>query len=294
MDSIWTQTARLPSFEPLQGDLKTGVLVIGGGMAGLLCAYRLTEAGADCVLVEADRLCGGVTAGTTAKITSQHGLIYHKLIREFGPEKARRYLEANQAALEEYRRLCREIDCDFQERDSVVYTLRDHRKIQRELDALARLGFTEFYPARTPFPSEGAIGFRRQAQFHPLKFAAALAGKLRIYEHTKVLELAPGRAVTSGGTISAEDILVATHFPLLNKHGGYFLKLYQHRSYALALENAPLPEAMYVDESGTGLSFRAWGEFLLLGGGGRRTGKRGGIPGTRPISTCPRASTNGA
>ena len=77
MESIWTQTAQLPAFEPLRGDLKTGVLVIGGGMAGLLCAYRLTEAGADCALVEADRLCGGVTAGTTAKITSQLGLVYH-------------------------------------------------------------------------------------------------------------------------------------------------------------------------------------------------------------------------
>ena len=276
MESIWTQTAQLPAFEPLRGDLKTGVLVIGGGMAGLLCAYRLTEAGADCALVEADRLCGGVTAGTTAKITSQHGLVYHKLLREFGPEKARLYLEANQAALEEYRRLCRDIDCGFQERDSAVFSLHDRRKIQQELEALACLGFTEFYPAKTPFSSAGAVGFRRQAQFHPLKFAAALAGKLRIFEHTKVLELAPGTAVTNGGTISAENIVVATHFPLLNKHGGYFLKLYQHRSYVLALENAPLPEAMYVDESGTGLSFRTWGDLLLLGGGGHRTGKRGG------------------
>ena len=227
MESIWTQTAQLPAFEPLRGDLKTGVLVIGGGMAGLLCAYRLTEAGADCALVEADRLCGGVTAGTTAKITSQHGLVYHKLLREFGPEKARLYLEANQAALEEYRRLCQDIDCGFQERDSAVFSLHDRRKIQQELEALACLGFTEFYPAKTPFPSAGAVGFRRQAQFHPLKFAAALAGKLRIFEHTKVLELAPGTAVTNGGTISAENIVVATHFPLLNKHGGYFLKLWK-------------------------------------------------------------------
>ena len=38
MDSLWTQTARLPRLAPLRGDLKTGVLVIGGGMAGLLCA----------------------------------------------------------------------------------------------------------------------------------------------------------------------------------------------------------------------------------------------------------------
>ena len=102
------------------------------------------------------------------------------------------------------------------------------------------------------------------------------AGDLRIFEHTKVLELAPGRAVTTGGTISAEHIIIATHFPLLNKHGGYFLKLYQQRSYVLALENAPDVEGMYLDEGEQGLSFRNAGDLLLLGGGGHRTGKRGG------------------
>lgn len=91
----------------------------------------------------------------------------------------------------------------------------------------------------------GAVKFPRQAQFHLLKFAAAIAKGLRIFEHTKVLELGPGKAVTNGGTISAEKIIVATHFPLLIKHGGYFLKLYQDRAYVLALENAQTVEGMY-------------------------------------------------
>ena len=66
---------------------------------------------------------------------------------------------------------------------------------------------------------------------------------------------------------------LATHFPLLNKHGGYFLKLYQHRSYVLALENVPGVQGMYVDENKRGLFFRNYGGMLLLGGGGHRTGK---------------------
>lgn len=61
MDSIWLQTAQLPAFNPLRSDLKTDVLVIGGGMAGLLCAYKLTRAGVDCALVEADRIGCGIT-----------------------------------------------------------------------------------------------------------------------------------------------------------------------------------------------------------------------------------------
>ena len=221
MDSIWTQTAQLPRFPPLQSDLKSDVLIIGGGMAGLLCAYQLSQAGVDYALVEADRICGGTTKNTTAKITAQHGLIYHKLIREFGVGRARLYLEANQAALEQYRRLCANIDCDFEEKDAFVYSITSRKKLDQELSALERLGFASEYVETPPLPFHvaGAVKFKRQAQFHPLKFISAIAKDLRIYEHTKVLELGPGKAVTNGGTVSAEKIIVTTHFPLLNKHG---------------------------------------------------------------------------
>ena len=200
MDSIWTQTAKLPSFAPLRSDLRTDVLIIGGGLAGLLCACRLARAGVDYALVEANRICGGITRNTTAKITAQHGLIYDRLIREFGAEKARLYLEANQAALEAYRILCQGIDCDFQEEDAFVYARQDRRKLDRELAALDRLCFPAEFTAETPlpFPVAGAVKFPRQARFHPLKFAAAIAKDLRIFEHTKVRELAPGKAVTGG------------------------------------------------------------------------------------------------
>ncbi len=277
MDSVWTQTGSLPGFEPLQKDLKTDVLIIGGGMAGLLCAFQLSQAGVDCALAEADRICGGITKNTTAKITSQHGLIYHKLIDTFGTEQARLYLEANQQALEVYRTLSQKLDCGFEEKTSFVYSLDSRREIEEELAALDRIGFRGEFTAEPPLPFSvaGAVGFPSQAQFHPLKFAAAIAKGLRIFEHTKVLELMPGRAVTSGGTVTAEKIIIATHFPMLNKHGGYFIKLYQIRSYVIALENAPDVGGMYVDTQEKGLSFRNYDGLLLLGGESHRTGKKG-------------------
>ena len=278
MDSVWTKTTQLPSFEPLRKNIKTDVLIIGGGLAGLLCAYRLAQAGVDYALVEADTICSGITKDTTAKITAQHGLIFDVLIRKMGTEKARLYLESNQNALRQYKELCQRIDCGFEEQDAFVYSLDDRKKIDDELEALHQLrvdaAFEDHLPL--PLPVAGAVRFPHQAQFHPLKFVAGIAQGLRIYAHTKVRHLMPGRAVTSGGTITAGKTIVATHFPLLNKHGGYFLKLYQHRSYVLALKHAPAFDGMYVDANENGLSFRHYQDMILLGGGSHRSGKQGG------------------
>lgn len=277
MESIWMDV-NLPHFEPLKDDIKTDVLIIGGGMAGLLCAQELTRRGIDCVVAEAREIASGITKNTTAKITSQHGLIYEKLTTKFGPDTAGLYLQANEAALGAYRRLCADIDCDFQEEDNFIYSTSDRDKLERELAALQAIG----YPAEfaddlpLPFPTVGAVKFPNQAQFHPLKFLAALAPKLRIYERTPVRALIKTSAITDHGVISADKIIVATHFPFLNKHGSFFLKLYQQRSYAISLDGAKIPGGMYLDEKENGLSFRSHRGALILGGGGHRTGKEGG------------------
>lgn len=278
MNSLWTETAHIPGFSSFRGDMKTDVLIIGGGMSGLLCAYLLEQAGVDYILVEADTICSGITKNTTAKITAQHGLVYDKLIQEFGVEKAGLYLRANEAAIDKYRELCKDIDCDFETKDSYVYSISHRDKLEAEIQALEKIGYNAEYVRNIPLPMEnqGAVRFSGQAQFHPLKFVASMADSLHIYEHTKITELAIGSAKTEHGTITADQIIVATHFPILNKHGGYFLKMYQSRSYVLALENAQDVNGMYLDECDTGLSFRNYRNLLLLGGGDHRTGKQGG------------------
>lgn len=278
MDSIWTKSAERVRFPRLEESTKTDVLIIGGGMAGILCAYMLKIAGVDCILVEADEICGGITKNTTAKITLGHGLIYDKMIKRFGYDKARLYLDAQMRALGEYARLCKGLECDYEVKASYVYSLENRAKIESEVRALQRLGCkAEFSDVHElPIDAAGAIRVRDQAQFHPLRFAYAIAKDLPIYENTKVIELMPNRARTNRGEIKCEKIIVATHFPVLNKHGMYFLKMYQHRSYVLALEGTKIPSGMYVDENDKGLSFRSHGDLLLLGGGSHRTGKKGG------------------
>lgn len=277
MDSIWEKDAQMPRFFQLDGDLTTDVLVIGGGLSGLLCAYQLTQAGVDCVLVEQNRLMQGVSGRTTAKITAQHGLIYRKLLEKFGKEKAKLYYQANVDALATFRSLAEGIDCDFSLQTNYIYQTDGVDKLERELDACQQLGIPAQWEdsLSLPFSVAGAVGFDDQAQFHPLKFAAHIAKQLKIYENTKVLEFLGSRVKTPRGNIIAKKIIVATHFPLLNKHGAFFLKLYQQRSYVIALENAGQVDGMYLDCEENGLSIRSAGPWLLLGGGGHRTGKQG-------------------
>ena len=278
MYSLWEETAITEHFDSLSGDINTDILIIGGGMCGLLCAYMLHQAGLDYTLVEADRICSGITKNTTAKVTIQHGLIYQKIIKMYGAEKARQYLNANQEALEKYRQFCKNIDCDFESRDSYVYSLDSSEKIKAEAEALDSLGLhADFVQLLSlPFPVAGSVKLDAQAQFNPLKFASSISRGLNIYEHTKVQQLIGTKAITNGGTIQAKRIIVTTHFPFINKHGLYFLKLYQHRSYVLALKNAPQLNGMYVDEALKGMSFRNCKDMLLVGGGDHRTGKKGG------------------
>ena len=278
MASVWNEEIKHPQFGRLSKDIKTDVLIIGGGIAGILCAYELKSQGIDCVIVEAAEICSGNTKNTTAKITCQHGLIYDKMLKRFGQETVKLYIDAQCEALQRYKNMSKNIDCDFLECDSFVYSISDRQKIEDEVKALQKAGISADFLTETslPFKVSGAVRIKNQAQFNPLKFLYTIAKDLNIYEKTQVLKIEKGVAVTNKGKIKAEKIIVATHFPFINKYGGYFLKMYQHRSYVLALKSTPPLNGMYVDEDEKGLSFRNYNEFLLLGGGSHRTGKDGG------------------
>ena len=278
MLSLWSATSYIPSFDTLQGNTKTDVLIIGGGLAGVLCAYELKNRGIDCILVEADKICSGITKNTTAKITSQHGFIYDKITKKFGAENAQKYLYVNENAVKKYAKLCKDIECDFEEKDNIVYCVDNYKKVEKELLALQNIGYKTQIEYKLPVPIgiAGAIRFKNQAQFNPLKFVSHIVKDLNIYENTKVIEIRDDVAITNRGNIKAEIFVVATHFPFMNKHGAYFVKMYQHRSYVIAIDRNNNLDGMYVDEAKTGMSFRNAGDLLLIGGGDHRTGKQGG------------------
>ncbi len=265
----------MPKFHALEKDINTDVLIVGGGICGILTAHMLDTLGIDYALVEADEICNKTTANTTAKITSQHGLIYTRLLKEFNKSFAKKYYDANENAIKEYDRLCENIDCDYEKTSSYIYSTLDKDNILKEAETLKLLGISAEYKetSELPFKISGALEFRDQRKFNPLKFLAQISQGLNIYEHSRVLEIEKNTAFTDKFSINANRIIIATHFPFIDKYGLYFLKMFQERSYVIAMKDAPHLDGVYLDEKNGGLSLRSFGKYLLLGGGNHRTGK---------------------
>lgn len=161
MKSIWQQNTELPEFPELKKDIKTDVLIIGGGIAGILTAYFLQQNGINYILAEKEKICSGVTQNTTAKITFQHGLNYQKILKSFNKETAQLYLQANKAAFDKYAQLCKNIECGYEIKDNFVYSVNDRQKLENEISALDKIG----YKAKLcndiplPFKTAGAVRF---------------------------------------------------------------------------------------------------------------------------------------
>ncbi|HHD2751778.1 TPA: FAD-dependent oxidoreductase [Clostridium perfringens] len=277
MKSVWSESCKFRKRNGLNKDLKTDTLIIGAGIAGILTAYMLKQNGRDVILIDAAEIASGNTKNTTAKITSQHDLIYNKLISEFGEEMASQYARANELAIKKYKEIIEEgeIDCDFEEKSAYVYSRDEIDSLRDEVEAASKLGINvEFVEkANLPFEINGAVKFNNQAQFNPLKFLKDISKDLVIYENTRALEIKENLVVTNRGDITANNIVVATHYPIMNAPGYYFMKMHQERSYVIALENVKDIDGMYIDVDKSGYSFRTYKNLLLLGGIKQRTGE---------------------
>lgn len=253
------------------------VIVVGAGMAGLLTAYYLGEQGRQVLVLEAKTVASGQTGRTTAKITSQHDVKYSKLIQTIGAKKARMYAAANEAAILEYEKLIQKhgIECRFARVPAYLYTMKDEELLRAEAKAAASVGINACFTKDTelPFSVAGAVCFRGQAQFSPLEFVSYLSAGLEIREHTRVTAIRGKQVVTEAGILTADKIVVATHYPLINVPGFYFLRQHQERSYVIALSGCDRIKGMYYGTDKDGISLRQEGNLLLLGGCGHRTGE---------------------
>lgn len=213
MNSFWLDSIEnKTNFNKLEKDISTDICIVGAGIFGLTCGYYLTKQGYNVVILEREKDIASKTTGhTTAKITSQHNLIYKYLIDSLGVSMAKKYLYANQDAIENIAKIIEEekIDCDFERQDSYVYTnnLDELEKIKLENEAVNSLGFKSEFVTSTPLPFDvlGAIKFPNQAEFNPMKYAYGLAKCV-----TSIGSNAIGGSGNAGsvGSVSAGDGIV--------------------------------------------------------------------------------------
>lgn len=277
MESIWTDGVVFPTFSSLQKNIQADAAVIGGGMAGLLTAYHLQKRGLRVVVLEAGRVASGQTRGTTAKITSQHGLIYSRLYDNLGEDVMQGYVAAHEAAIHAYAALVdeRKIDCDFERCPAYLYTKKAPDILKREKTLAEACGIHATFRTQSelPFPVAGALRYENQASFHPLKFLRALVDGLEIYENTRALRVEEDVITTEHARVQAGSIVFACHYPFVNVPGFYFARMHQERSYVLALEHATALQGMYYGIDPDGYSFRPAGQYLLMGGENHRSGE---------------------
>lgn len=282
MESLWRQQIEKIELNQdcLNGSIREShwdVVVVGAGITGILAAYYLQKQGKHVLIVEAKTIGSGQTERTTAKITSQHGLKYTELIKKVGEKKARLYAVANQQAISQYAGLIKDenIDCQFERTDAYLYSVSQKYILMEEVRAAEQFGICAEFVEKTelPFEVKGAVKFAEQAQFFPLEFIKSLSEKLNVLEHTLVTKIKDNWVITDRGILTADDIVIATHYPITDVPGFYFLRQHQERSYVLALTNTKPIKNMYYGIDENGLSFRQAGEYLLLGGSSHRTGQ---------------------
>lgn len=279
MESIWRKTCKIKPRKGLDKDITTDVAVIGAGMVGILTAFKLKEQGIDCVVIEADEIASGVSQYTTAKITAQHGHVYDKLLKTIDRDKAQQYANANSKAIKDYENLIKDylVDCDFERKDSFVYSYKDEKAILNEVKAAQSLGLPASFvnELELPFNTIGAVKFTNQAQFHPLKFIRTLSKDLEIYEHTRATVVVDDNTIetSTGYKVNCNKIVFACHYPFINFPGYYFMRMHQEHIYFLALENVPQIHGMYIGMTSEGYSLRNYKHFLIIGDENHRTGE---------------------
>lgn len=337
MNSFWLDSIENKNkFNKLEKDISTDVCIVGAGIFGLTCGYYLTKQGYNIVLLEKEKDIASKTTGhTTAKITSQHNLIYKYLIDSLGESMAKKYLYANQDAIENIYQIINDenIDCDFVRQDSYVYTnnLDELEKIKLENKAVNSLGFKSEFVTSTPLPFNvlGALRFPNQAEFNPIKYAYGLAkcitsngssaidglvnagsvGSVSVGDG--IVENSPGGAslnlakgtgeiytdtlvqnikkendefITSckDYVVRSKYVILASHYPFIDRLGYYFLKMYQSTSYVIAVDIGDKTfDGMYINSKQPTFSYRfanfsgsCGKRLLLVGGADHKTGSK--------------------
>lgn len=293
-ESYWIGTTPITDYPSLQDNVKTDILIVGGGITGLTNAFLLQKEGFDVVVIDSCRIALSTSGHTTAKITSQHVLKYSTLEKKIGSEGAKKYGEINEKAIDLIESLIKEnsIDCDFSRQNNYVYTMEDKyiETLEKEASIAQALDLPVEFTTSTelPFQVKGAVCFKNQAQFHPRKYLLKLASLFtqkggHIYENTTAIDIHEDRecktTTRDGFHILSDKVIIASHFPFYDGGGFYSTRMYAERSYAIAVKaDVKVYSGMYISYEKPTRSIRTQpfddeGQLLIIGGEHHKTGQ---------------------
>jgi glycine/D-amino acid oxidase-like deaminating enzyme len=260
--SYWLDAARSTLYPELTEDIEVDVVIAGGGIAGLTCAYLLKQSGLKVAVLEKNTIGSGTTGGTTGKVSSQHGLIYDELIANHGKETAKLYADVYQSAIERMDQIIKKekISCEWERDDNFVYTVSPDkiRQFKAEAKAAAGFGLPASFETKLPLPFKvaAAVKFANQAKFNAYKYVQGLAaivhgGGSYVFEHSNAIwfhDGKPAKVKTKEGTVTAKDIIVATKVPAgpMMARGTYCVIEYPHTSYLVAGPFEGALKGMYI------------------------------------------------
>ena len=272
--SIWLSGEK-PAHPPLRGKQQAEAVVVGGGLCGVTAALLLAKGGMRVVLLEADRIGFGTSGHSMARATVQHGLVYSRLKEHWGLETAQAYATCQTRALKTMASLVDELNitCGWSLQDAslAAITNEESRLLEKEETAAqtAGLAMSQTSGSRCPLPAQHLLTMPAQAVFNPYAYLLALADTFvllggRVYENSRVRTINTQSVATETGVVHAPFVIIATHFPIINFPGWYFLRARQMRSYVAAAGGIHNYDGMYQFIAEGGFSLRKADGMTLL------------------------------